>query len=68
MDWVKGQPPQDDREYEVRQRATTFGGHPYTVQDAPRASWVDGQLCRRSQFHGGLVPLLMMNEWRLAAG
>lgn len=63
--WMPGLPPKDDRTYEVRQRCLGAGGKPWVAQDAPAAFWDGGRLCRRSAFHGGLVHLVLMNEWRL---
>lgn len=64
--WNTGMPPRDARVYEVRQRNTTAGGHAYTVQDALGAFWNGNRLCRKSQLHGGIEPLVLMNEWRVA--
>ena len=65
-EWNMGLPPRDARFYEVRQRSITAGGHAYTVQDSLRAFWKGNQLCRKSQLHGGIEHLVLMNEWRVA--
>lgn len=65
--WKHGLPPQDNRIYHVRQISSTAGGHRWIVQSVENAFWDNGRLVRRSQFHGGLVPVILTNRWKVAS-
>ena len=64
--WHIGEPPKRAGFFEVKQRARAASGSLYTVQWWERTCWVGDKLCRRSQMHGGLVPLVLINRWRPA--
>lgn len=64
--WRRGEPPKDERSYEVKQRYR-FAGHWHTAQWQDRVFWNGEIFVRISQLDGKPRGVVLINRWRRAA-